>query len=93
MSQRGYKIEDDICSSAPTFSLVMAWEALEPYVLNAEEYGIDTFNGAYARTMAIDIDLIKKDIENKCQHAMKHNDILRKICDESTRDISLYDIG
>ena len=85
MSQRGYKIDFTVEAGKATFSLSMAWEVLEPYVIN-NNFGIASFSRR--SVMVLSLYGIRKYLETSS------NELLSKIIAESKsdEDIAIYRI-
>lgn len=88
MSQRGYRIDFTVESDDASFSLAMAWEVLEPFILN-QESGIETFCPCGDSVMVLNLRGIREHIQK-----FGPDEVLSRIAEESKsdEDIAIYRI-
>jgi hypothetical protein len=94
MSQRPYRIHDDTVDAEPMFNIAMDWDAIEPYIANEGNFGITSFtSGCGISVMIINTKEIRKCLDEKNEHALKHENLLRKISESTKRDLAFFEIS
>ncbi|MBE3142926.1 MAG: hypothetical protein IMZ61_03265 [Planctomycetes bacterium] len=88
MSQRPYRIHDDIMDTTPLFSIEMDWDAIEPFIIN-NDFGIEGFIGTHNNyaIMVIDVEAIRESLKTR------NNPVLSEIAKSTKRNIATFEVS
>jgi hypothetical protein len=89
MSRRAYKVDLSCQKEDFTFSLINAWEAIEPYINNCNHgfsFQLDTFDSVFSPPMLLDIKAIREDLSKSKKHAVEHKEQLERILADMSPD-------